>query len=101
SRAEPAMTAIRFDGRILFLSGAANVVVRQIAGEDVDLATARPLRDDVSTDEITPLPSLVHFDEEIGRYAQTGFRVGDASPIPVDGLRDGGFKTVVAGRRYG
>lgn len=60
-----------------------------------------PLRDDISTDEITPLPSLVHYDDEIGRHAHTGFRAGEAHPIPLDGLRDGGFGILVAGRRYG
>ena len=95
------MHAIRFDGRILFLSVDPDVVGRQICGEDIDLAGAGRLRDDISTDEITPLPSLVHYDDEIGRHAHTGFRAGETHPIPLDGLRDGGFGILVAGRRYG
>ena len=94
-------TSVRFDGRILFLSADPDVVARQIAGEDVAPAAALPLRDDISTDEITPLPSLVHFDEEIGRHAHIGFSAGGELPIPVDGLRAGGFHVIVGGKRYG
>ena len=46
--------AIRFTGRILFLSAKADAMRRQIAGEDLSLAECLPLRDSVSTDEITP-----------------------------------------------
>ena len=95
------MQAIRFDGRVLFLSADAGVVRRQLQGEDLDRETAGTLRDDVSTDEITPLPSLVHFDDEIGRHAHTGYRAGESNPIPLDALRLGGFRVLVAGRRYG
>ncbi len=95
------MQTIGFDKRILFLSADPELVARQIAGQDIDLARAGQLRDDISTDEITPLPSLVHYDDEIGRHAHTGFRAGESHPIPIDGLRDGGFGVIVAGRRYG
>ncbi|PZR92427.1 MAG: 3-isopropylmalate dehydratase [Stutzerimonas stutzeri] len=95
------MQAIRFDGRVLFLSADARIVRRQLQGEDIDRAAAGILRDDVSTDEITPLPSLVHFDDEIGRHAHTGYRAGGDNPIPLDALRLGGFGVLVAGRRYG
>ncbi|HSV78081.1 MAG TPA: aconitase family protein [Ramlibacter sp.] len=74
---------------------------RQLAGERLALSHCRPLRDDVSTDEITPAPDLVHFDERLGRYPYTGFRSGDQSPIAVDAVRRGGFQVTVAGRRYG
>lgn len=95
------MRPIRFDGRVLFLSADAGVVRRQLQGENLDRASAGMLRDDVSTDEITPLPSLVHFDDEIGRHAHTDFRAGEDNPIPLDALRLGGFGVLVAGRRYG
>lgn len=91
----------RFDGRILFLSADAGQVEAQLAGRDLDLAAARPLRDDISTDEITPLPSLVHYDDEIGQHAHTGFRAGDRQPIGEGGLARGGFAVLVAGKRYG
>ena len=92
---QPEVPSIRFDGRILFLSEDPEVVARQIGGEDITLKEARRLRDDISTDEITPLPSLVHFDEEIGRHAHTGFSAGGEFPIPIDGVTAGGFRVIV------
>ena len=95
------MQLIRFDGRVLFLSTDPEIVYRQLQGEDLVRTAAGTLRDDVSTDEITPLPSLVHFDDEIGRHAHTGYRVGESNPIQLDALRLGSFGVLVAGRRYG
>jgi 3-isopropylmalate/(R)-2-methylmalate dehydratase large subunit len=92
---------IRFDGRILFLSRDPAVVEAQLARANIDAAKAGPLRDEVSTDEITPLPTMVHFDEEIARYAHVGFKAGDRFPIGKDALMSGGFSVIVAGKRYG
>lgn len=94
-------STVRFDGRILFLSQSADLVRRQLGGEALALAQAGALRDDVSTDEITPLPILTHFDAQLGRYPYTGFRVDDSVPIAADAVRQGGFEVTVAGKRYG
>ena len=94
-------STVRFDGRILFLSQSADVMQRQIGGETITQAQAGVLRDDVSTDEITPLPILTHYDAALGRYPYTGFRAGDSLPIAADAVRQGGFQVVVAGKRYG
>jgi 3-isopropylmalate/(R)-2-methylmalate dehydratase large subunit len=75
--------------------------LRSLHGERVPLAAARPLRDDISTDEITPLPILTHYDDKLGRYPYTGFRAGDATPIGTDAVRTHGVEVVVAGTRYG
>ena len=72
-----------------------------MGGRNVSLIEARALRDDVSTDEITPLASLVYFDERLGRYPYTGVKCGDRLPIGVDAIRNGGFGVTVAGNRYG
>ena len=95
------MDPVSLDGRVLFLSASAECVLRQLRGEPVALAEALPLRDDGSTDEITPLPILTHYDGKLGRYPYTGFRAGSATPIGPDAVRDGGFRVVVAGKRYG
>jgi 3-isopropylmalate/(R)-2-methylmalate dehydratase large subunit len=86
---------------LLFLSADPGCVRAQLAGEPCTLARAQPLRDDVSTDEITPLPVLVQFDAALGRYPYTGFKAGDALPVARDALRRAGVEVVVAGRRYG
>ena len=95
------MPAIRFAPRILYLSQSSAVVARVLGGECISLQQAIPLRDDVSTDEITPIAILTHYDEKLGRYPYTGFKVQDRAPVGVDALRSSGIEVVVAGKRYG
>jgi 3-isopropylmalate/(R)-2-methylmalate dehydratase large subunit len=95
------MTAIKLDGRILFLSAEPRRIEAQLAGADLDVAEAGPLRDDVSTDEITPVAACLYYDDRLGRYPYTGFKAGDAQPIGIDAVRSGGFAVTVAGSRYG
>ena len=102
--ATPAVSpaALTFAPRILFLSRSADEVGRALRGEAVTRAQAAPLRDDVSTDEITPLPILTHYDDKLGRYPYTGFQASDGvAPIGTDAIRSAGIEVVVAGKRYG
>jgi 3-isopropylmalate/(R)-2-methylmalate dehydratase large subunit len=93
--------ALRFDGRILFLSQDPGVIERQLRGHEVSLAEAQPLRTDVSTDEITPAFICYHFDEKLGEYPYLGLKCGDALPVKAGSVKAGGFGVTVAGRRYG
>ncbi|MGC7405991.1 aconitase family protein [Pandoraea pneumonica] len=92
---------IRFDGRLLFLSDDPAIVRRQIAGDTVTLAEAGALRDNVSTDEITPVTVMLTYDERLGRYPYVGFKAGNELPIGEHDIRRGGFQVTVAGKRYG
>lgn len=92
---------LRFNGRILFLSQDAQVVKRQLAGQDVSLEAALPLRTDVSTDEITPAWICYHYDEKLGEFPYLGLKCGEALPVAAGSVRGGGFAVTVAGRRYG
>ncbi len=65
-------------GRLLFLSAEPALVREQLAGRALTRAQAGALRDDISTDEISPLPAMVHFDATLGRFAHTGFTAGIA-----------------------
>src|ERR1700744_4720765 len=91
---------MRFSSRILFLSRSPAEVRKALAGEHLSLEQALPLRDDVSTDEITPIAILTHFDDKLGRYPYTGFMAGAETPIAVDAIRGSGIEVVVAGKRY-
>jgi 3-isopropylmalate/(R)-2-methylmalate dehydratase large subunit len=93
--------ALHFNARILFLSQSPAAVAAVLRGAAVTLAQAAPLRDDVSTDEITPLPILTHYDEKLGRYPYTGFKAGDSLPIGAGAVSAAGIEVVVAGKRYG
>ena len=88
-------------GRVLLLARDPAAMAAQMAGQALTLADAGPLRDDVSTDEITPVAILSHYDDKLGRYAHTGFAAAGTRPIGVDALRTGGFSVIVAGARYG
>lgn len=88
-------------GRILFLSSQPGLIDAQLQGQDLDLVKAGPLRDDISTDEITPVPIITHYDDQLGRYPYTGFKAGEQRPIGVGAIRRGGFSVTVAGKRYG
>ncbi|MNQ61112.1 2,3-dimethylmalate dehydratase large subunit [compost metagenome] len=87
--------------RLLFLARDPACVAAQLAGAAPDLSQATALRDDISTDESTPVPILTHFDEKLGRYPYTGFRAADTLPIGSDAVRQAGIDVVVAGKRYG
>lgn len=92
---------LSFDGRILFLSSDPVVVEAQMLGADLTLAEAGVLRDEISTDEITPLPALVNFDERLGQHPYTGFKADDRLPIGVGVVKAGGFVVTISGNRYG
>jgi 3-isopropylmalate/(R)-2-methylmalate dehydratase large subunit len=93
--------ALTFAPRLLFLSDDAAQVRAQLEGQALSLAQARPLRDDVSTDEISPLTAMVHFDAALGRFAHTGFKAGAELPIGRGALQASGVEVIVAGKRYG
>lgn len=95
------MATLELPGRLLFLCQDPALVQAQLTGRRLTRAEAGALRDDISTDEITPVPILTHYDDALGRYPYTGFRTGGQLPIGVAAVRDGGFSVTVAGRRYG
>ena len=92
---------IRLDGRVLYLSQDPAVIVAQLAGQDFTSATAGPLRDNVSTDEITPVTVMLTYDERLGQFPYVGFKAGEVLPIGRDAVKNGGFRVTVAGKRYG
>ena len=88
-------------GRVIFFSTLAARIAAQLQGESLDPLSAGPLRDDISTDEITPVPILTHYDGKLGRYPYTGFRAGDERPINAGAIMGGNFSVTVDGKRYG
>lgn len=95
------MSVLSRPARLLFLSQAADAIVRQLHGEAITREQAGLLRDDISTDEITPLTIMTHFDDALGRYPYTGLQVQGVRPIGENAIQEGGFNVVVAGKRYG
>ncbi len=95
------MTTFQLSGRLLFLSTSAEIMQQQISGQNVSAKEAGRLRDDVSTDEITPLPIMTNYDEKLGRYTYTGYKAGETFPFKTDSVRQGHFAVTIAGARYG
>jgi 3-isopropylmalate/(R)-2-methylmalate dehydratase large subunit len=62
---------------------------------------AGELRNDVSTDEITPVAIMSHYDEKLGRFAYTGVKRGALPPIGAGEVQAAGYSVTVAGSRYG
>jgi 3-isopropylmalate/(R)-2-methylmalate dehydratase large subunit len=92
---------IRFTGRVLYLSQDPQQIRAQLDGQDLTLAQAAPLRDSISTDEITPVTVMMVYDEQLGQYPYVGFEANGEKPIAKNAIRDGGFAVAVAGKRYG
>ena len=92
---------IRFDGRVLYLSQDPACVRAQLDGKPMTRAEAGPLRDNISTDEITPVTIMLTYDERLGQFPYVGFQAGGELPIGRDAIRNGGFAVTVAGKRYG
>jgi len=96
----------KFQGRILFLTEDPELIRRQLAGEDLPWDTKNPqnnpkLRDDISTDEITPAHICFFFDETLGEFPYTGLKCGNELPIKRGDVKKGGFVAAVSGKRRG
>jgi 3-isopropylmalate/(R)-2-methylmalate dehydratase large subunit len=97
---------VRLQGRILFLSEDPELIKRQLAGEDLPWDTKNPgnnpkLRDDISTDEITPAHYCFYFDETLGEIPYLGLKCGSVTPIGRGEVKRGGFVCAVSGKRRG
>src|SRR5580704_11498084 len=97
---------VRLQGRILFLTEDPELIKRQLAGEDLPWDTKNPaanpkLRDDISTDEITPAHYCFYFDETLGEIPYLGLKCGSVNPIGRGDVKRGGFVCAVSGKRRG
>ena len=102
-------TTVALEGRTLFLVDDAELMRRQLEdGEDLEFTPeirAR-LREQISTDEITPAYICFFFDEKLGEFPYLGLQARGAdgrqeAPVGRGTVRDGGFVCSVAGKRRG
>lgn len=92
---------VSFPGRILFLTEDPDLLDCQLAGEDLSCEQAGRLRDDLSTDEITPAHICYYYDDKLGDFPYLGLKAGDRFPCKPELVRAGGFVVSVAGARRG
>lgn len=108
-RVEKRPSVLRFPGRVLYLVDDAELLRRQLQdGLDLTLAEAREagLRDQISTDEITPAYICFFYDETLGEFPYLGLQAAgangtDQAPVERGSVKAGGFACSVAGRRRG
>src|SRR5690348_16900793 len=97
---------VKLQGRLLFLTEDPELIKRQLAGEDLpwdtnNRANNPKLRDDISTDEITPAHYCFYFDETLGEIPYLGLKCGEALPIGRGQVKKGRFVCAVSGKRRG
>jgi len=97
---------VRLQGRILFLTEDPELIKKQLTGWDLpwdtrNVANNFKLRDDISTDEITPAHCCFYFDRTLGEIPYVGLRCGDTLPIGRGDVKKGGFVCSVSGKRRG
>ena len=97
---------VRLQGRILFLTEDPDLIRKQLAGWDLPWDGTNPannpkLRDDISTDEITPAHYCFYFDRTLGEIPYAGLRCGGVLPIGRGDVKKGGFVCSVSGKRRG
>jgi 3-isopropylmalate/(R)-2-methylmalate dehydratase large subunit len=98
--------SVRLHGRILFLTEDPELIKRQLDGWDMPWDTKNSannpkLRDDISTDEITPAHVCFFFDETLGEFPYVGLKCGSELPIKRGDAKRGGFVCAVSGKRRG
>ena len=97
---------LQLRGRILFLTEDPELIKKQLSGWDLPWDTKNPaanpkLRDDISTDEITPAHFCFYFDRTLGEIPYAGLKCGGVTPIGRGDVKRGGFVCSVSGKRRG
>jgi 3-isopropylmalate/(R)-2-methylmalate dehydratase large subunit len=103
-------STLQFEGRILYLVDDTERVKAQLYdGVDLELTDEVKglLRDQISTDEITPAYICFFYDETLGDFPYLGLRTTNRQtgetdyPVERNAVRNGGFVCSVAGKRRG
>ena len=100
-KVEKRPSKVQLKGRIFFLAEDPSLVRAQIEGADLDPENIPALRNDISTDEMTPAYICYYFDETLGEFIYIGLKCGDQFPIKRNDIKNGGFAVSVSGKRRG
>src|SRR5947209_12764979 len=92
---------VRLKGRILYLTEDPGFVRAQLEGKDPAWTPDNKLRDDISTDEITPAYICYYYDETLGDFPYLGLKCRDEFPVDRGSVKRGGFVASVSGKRRG
>ena len=90
---------VRITGRVLYLTEDSEALAGQLYQDaNLEFDPARPLVDNLSTDELTPGWVCYYYDETLARYCLVGLRGG---VVKKDAIAAGGFGVVVSGKSKG
>lgn len=89
---------ISFPRRILYITEDLELLKQQFDGKDLEFDPERKLRDNISTDEITPGWVCFYYDETLGRFSMVGLAGG---AVEKDSIKNGGFDVIVSGLSKG
>ncbi len=92
---------VTLQGRILYLTEDPALIRSQLEGRDLAWTPAQKLRDNISTDEITPAYICYYYDDTLGDFPYLGLKAGEEFPIVRGSVRRGGFVASVSGQRRG
>src|SRR5215471_3630574 len=92
---------VKLQGRVLFLTEDTELIKRQLAGENLHWTPDMKLRDNISTDEITPAYICYYFDETLGEFPYLGLKAGEEFPLTRGSVKAGKFICSVSGKRRG
>ncbi|MGI9626779.1 MAG: aconitase family protein [Longimicrobiales bacterium] len=101
---------LNVQGRVLFLADDAGLMRAQLyEGKDLEVTPEllAKLRDQISTDEITPAYICYFFDETLGEFPYLGLMAQNSdsgeqeSPVERGSVKAGGYVCSVAGKRRG
>ena len=92
---------VSLQGRTLFLTEDPDLVRQQLEGVDLVWEPTTKLRDDISTDEITPAYICYYYDDTLGDFPYLGLKCGEEFPVTRSSVRNGGFVASVSGKRRG
>lgn len=92
---------VKFSGRMLFLTEDPQLIKNQLNGEDLAWDNSIKLRDNISTDEITPAYICYYFDDTLGDFPYLGLKAGEEFPLVRGSVRKGNFVASISGKRRG
>ncbi len=64
-------------------------MTQQLSGYHMTLEQAGTLRDNISTDEITPTTVMTMYDDRLANFPYVGYRAGNITPIGKGAIRQG------------
>jgi 3-isopropylmalate/(R)-2-methylmalate dehydratase large subunit len=91
---EAPRSTVAIPGRVLYVTEDSALLEAQLKGQRLPYDPSRKLRDNISTDELTPAWACYYYDETLAEFCLTGLKGGVVSR---GAIKEGGFGVIVSG----